>query len=923
MHINASNNFNIYPTPACPTQPLTFDFGNWGFAKYVFNYGDGHSDTTLSPNSVHSYTAANTYTASATAYNNCGKDTTFYKAVTINSSIYFPASSMSGYPNNVCPGETVNQNAPWGYPSYVWDMGDGTAPFTSQNSYVNYSYSTTGTYIAKCTVYNFCGADTVLHDTILVKNNPYFTCAACSSVYVNAASPSCPNSSVTFNTSSGFPWYKWKFGDGDSLVTSSYQASHTYTAVGTYNFSVKITNFCGIDTTIYNSVVIDNSVQVPNYLWLGVNPNITCPNQAVQFQTDNSYATYLWNFGDGFTANGTGNASHTYTSTGTFNVSVVVGNACGNTSTTQSTVSVDTSATFPSGMSMWYNPSPSSCPNSPVNLATYAGYASYKWDFGDGGAQVTTSTEQVSHTYSTTGNFQAAVTVTNACGKKVTVYTTAQINNSVAISWLDIYFPTNPACPGDAVIMNPQSGAGNGQNFGGMTLTWDYGDGSPIDTTYGTETSHTYSAGVYNVVLTATNPCGKTKTVSKLLTINNTSAPQLNSWNFGVMPNSYASSITVCPGDLLVFYFEGINPQNVWNFGDGSTGIATDVFVRSDGVTITTIKHAYTNAGTYNYTLTLKNNCNKTTSLSKSVNVSTGLLVSGGFVISPPSSLLGYTTCGLINFVAYGGKTFVWDFGDGNTLSTTSPTVNHSYSNAGSYTVKIIITNGCGNSSTYTQTLIVNGSGGTVLVPSVTSPTCHNGSNGSASVVVNGGQAPYTYSWTDAIGQVVSTNISANNLSSGSYNVNVIDNNGCAGLSTVNLSNPVAITLSLSATHSSCGGASGTATVNTITGGSSPYAYLWSNGQTTSVATGLSMGNYGVTITDANSCTSYGTSSVSENGATLSVTSTTSVTCNGGSNGAINISASGGTAPYAYTWSTGATTQNITGVPAGSYSVVV
>jgi len=921
IHINVSNNFNVYPVPACPTQPLTFDFGNWGFAKYIFQYGDGKKDTTANANTTHSYSVAGTYTASATAVNNCGKDTTFTKVVTINGSSPFPVQAMNVYPNNVCPGQNVNHSAPWGFPLYQWNMGDGSQPFTSQNSYVSYSYSATGTYIASVDVKNYCGHDTILHDTIKVVVSPYFTCPTCTSAYVNAASPSCPNSSVSFNASSGFPWYKWKFGDGDSLISSSYNATHTYTAIGTYNYSVKITNFCGVDTTLYGSTVIDNTVQVPNWLWLSINPNTVCPNQAVQFQTDNSYSSYHWNFGDGNIANGTGNASHTYTSSGTYNISVVVGNTCGNTATLQGSVSVDPSATFPSGMSMWDSPDPS-CPNSPVTISTMAGYSSYKWDFGDGSPTLTTSTEQVTHSYSNTGNYYASVLVTNSCNNTVTLYRNITINNSVTLSWLNIYVPNNPACPGDAVIMNPQTGAGNGNGNAGITFSWNYGDGSPLDTTIGTGTSHTYTAtGVYNVVLTASNACGKSATTSMLITINNTSSPQLNAWNFGIMPNNSPPS-AVCPGDVLVFYFEGIDPNNSWNFGDGNTGVATDVFVRNDGVTVTTIKHAYA-AGIYNYTLTLHNHCNNSTSLSKSITVSTGLLASGGFIISPPSSSLGYTTCGLVNFVAYGGKSFAWDFGDGNTLTTLSPTVNHSYSNAGSYTVKVIITNGCGNSATYTQTIILNGGGGTVLTPSVNSPTCNGGNNGNASVIVNGGQAPYTYTWTNSIGQPVSTNVSANNLSAGSYVVSVVDNNGCNGSSTVVLNNPAAITFSVSTTHSSCGGSNGTATISSIVGGTLPYQYAWSSGQTTSVATGLSMGSYAVTISDVNGCSSASNVSVSENGATVSVSSITNVTCNGGSNGAANISATGGTPPYTYAWSNGATTQNINSAIAGNYSVVV
>ncbi|MBI3502850.1 MAG: PKD domain-containing protein, partial [Bacteroidetes bacterium] len=916
--LTVSNNFNVYPTPACATQPLTFDFGTYGFSKYIFHYGDGIIDTVSNATIMHSYASPGTYTATATAVNNCGNDTTFARVVTISSSIPFPNSINLGVSSSlVCPTENVNFYGPWGYPSYQWNMGDGSPAFNSNNNSINYSYSATGTYTASVKCTNYCGQDSTVFATVIVNNSTSF-CNSCS-LYTNGGT-ACPNSSVYLSASSGYAWYHWKFGDGDSLSTSNYNPTHTYTAVGTYNYSVTITNFCGIDTTLFGTVTIDNTIPVPNWLWLNIYPNIVCPNQMVQFNTDNSYASYLWNFGDGVSANGTGNAAHTYTAGGTYNISVVVGNTCGNTATLQGTVTVDTAATFPGWMSM--GASDPACPNSPVNLSTLAGYASYQWDFGDGSQTITTSTEQVMHSYTATGSYYASVFVTNSCGKTVTLYKNITINNSQTISWLDIYLPNNPACPGDVVMMNPQIGAGNGLT--GITFSWDYGDGSPLDTTIGTGTSHTYTAaGVYNVVLTAQNTCGNSKVTGKLVTINNTSSPQLNPWNFGIMPNNNPTS-TVCPGDVLVFYFEGIDPNNLWNFGDGNTGVATDIFVRSDGVTVTTIKHAYANTGSYNYTLTLGNHCNKNTSLTKSLSVTSNLLVSGGFMISPPASVLGYTTCGLINFVAYGGKNFIWDFGDGTILTTLSPTMSHAYVNPGNYTVKVTITNGCGSSATYTQTLIVNGAGGTsVSTASVISPTCHGGSNGSATALVSGGQPPYNYTWYDNLNQIISTNVSAGNLSSGTYTIIVTDNNGCAGNTSVTLNNPAAITFSVSTTKASCGGTNGTASVSSIANGTSPYTYSWSTGQTTASASGFAMGTYAVTILDANGCSSTSAVSISENGAVLSLSSTTSVTCNGGANGAVNINATGGNPPYAFAWSNGATTQNINTLAAGSYSVVV
>ena len=109
----------------------------------------------------------------------------------------------------------------------------------------------------------------------------------------------------------------------------------------------------------------------------------------------------------------------------------------------------------------------------------------------------------------------------------------------------------------------------------------------------------------------------------------------------------------------------------------------------------------------------------------------------------------------------------------------------------------------------------------------------------------------------------------------------------------------------------------------TVTGGVPPYTYNWSNGSTTEDISGLTAGNYTVTITD-NAASSLTTIiSITEPAEIIIIDSIISVTCNGANNGSIYITPTGGTGPYNYAWSNGATTQNITGLSAGIYSVTV
>ena len=108
-----------------------------------------------------------------------------------------------------------------------------------------------------------------------------------------------------------------------------------------------------------------------------------------------------------------------------------------------------------------------------------------------------------------------------------------------------------------------------------------------------------------------------------------------------------------------------------------------------------------------------------------------------------------------------------------------------------------------------------------------------------------------------------------------------------------------------------------------FTGGTAPYSFVWSNGATTEDLNNLAPGDYNVTVTDNNGCEGTYSASISEPSAINASTNATNVACSGGDNGAVQLSVSGGTAPYTYSWSTGATTQNINNLTAGNYSVTI
>ena len=125
--------------------------------------------------------------------------------------------------------------------------------------------------------------------------------------------------------------------------------------------------------------------------------------------------------------------------------------------------------------------------------------------------------------------------------------------------------------------------------------------------------------------------------------------------------------------------------------------------------------------------------------------------------------------------------------------------------------------------------------------------------------------------------------------------------------------------INTSSTIDSCSAYKGTATVN-ILGGVAPYTFLWSNGQTTQTATGLSAGTYTVTIHDSNNLT--GTNTVTVNNSMMASVSSTSVSCFGGNDGQALVSVSGGIPPYTYLWSNGITTNIALNLTTGTYTVI-
>lgn len=277
-----------------------------------------------------------------------------------------------------------------------------------------------------------------------------------------------------------------------------------------------------------------------------------------------------------------------------------------------------------------------------------------------------------------------------------------------------------------------------------------------------------------------------------------------------------------------------------------------------------------------------------------------------------PSDLTCNSLCnGSITTTASGGTgalTYQWLPGGQTTANITNLC-------AGTYTLIVTDGNGC----TASQTTTINEPTTLSATFNPTSPSTCISSDGSISITPTGGTAPYSFTWTPGGSINPLTNLAA-----GTYSAIVSDANGCSQTVVTTLSNPAGPTVTVSSSSVTCFGlcnASATATASGI----SPFIYSWNSGSTptSSTTAGLCSGNVAIQVTDGNGCITSQTVSISQPTALSASGVVTNVKCNAACTGSIDLTPSGGTSPYSYSWSPAGSGQDPTGLCANNYSCVV
>jgi len=468
----------------------------------------------------------------------------------------------------------------------------------------------------------------------------------------------------TVNNSTGVPDVRvWDFGDGNTSYEQN--PSHTYQNPGTYTISLTVTAGSASSKAtkkvkVYGSKASSSlkSVEVlPDFTFSPVNPEVGMSVQFKDGSTGNP-TSWSWDFGDGGRSTNQ-NPQHQYQNSGTFNVTLTVSNG---TSSKSLTKTITVIPVLTPGFS--YSPAnPEAGELIQFQDSSSGNPSAWNWNFGDGS---TSNLQNPTHTYNNAGTYTVTLQVSNGDYTR-TVSKTITVLAPITVGFS--YSPANPVVGQDVQFSNASTGSIT-------SYSWNFGDGSSSTLK---DPVHKYSsAGNFSVTLTATNAKGS-KSKSQTITINQSLSP-----SFSYSPASPYAGQTV----QFTASSSGNPTSWSWDFGDGSTS------------SLQNPTHAYSSAGTYTVTLTASNNL-ETKTASKTINVKA--VIQADFTYSPANPTAGtqiqFTDKSTGNITSWS-----WQFGDGGTSSQKNPT--KTYSTAGSYNVKLTVSDGT-TSNSMTQTVTV------------------------------------------------------------------------------------------------------------------------------------------------------------------------------------------------------------------------
>jgi gliding motility-associated-like protein len=867
-----------------------------GTLPYVYNIGTGNQSTGQFGN-----LPSGSYTVTVTDGNSC--------TTTVSIQVLEPAQlSASATQDSVsCNGSydgdiIVSTNG--GTAPYTFDMGSGP-----QSSGV-FSGLGSGAYYITVTDINGC---TVSTSASIFGPNGLIVTATQDSVSCNGNADGGINAVALGGT---LP-YVYNIGTGN-------QASGQFGNLPSGSYTVTVTDGNGCTTTVSIQVLEPTQLSA-----VATQDSVGCNGLAdgsVNVTAMGGTLPYVYNIGMGNQTTG----QFTNLPSGSYTVTVTDGNGCTTTVTIQVLEPAQLSASATQD-SVGCN----GVADGSVNVTATGGTLPYVYNIGTGNQ----STGQFGNLPS--GSYTVTVTDGNGCTTTVTI----QVLEPTQLS---------ASATQDSVGCNGVADGSMNVTATGGTLPYVYNIGAGNQAT-GQFTN--LPSGSYTVTVTDGNGCTTTVTIQviepALLTA---SATQASVSCYGVADGSV--NVTATGGTLPYVYNIGTGNQATNQFNNlpsgsymvtvtDSNGCTTNVSIQlmepvlltgtiiqmpvscngfADGEVIVspsggTVPYSYNigfgvqnsnvfdnlPAGTYTVTVSDANAC--TTSISTIITEPSTLTTSSSNL---PVTCGGYAD-GELTVIASGGVApYGFNIGTGSQN-------NGQFYNlpAGNYNVTVTDANGC----TEIELVALN-EPTPIQLNLVSSPiTCNGLGNGSITVNVSGGTAPYTYNR----GTGSQSGNFFGNLTPGQYSITVTDANGCEGIGMVTVTQPSGLAVLANVSNITCNGFVDGEISVTAFGGTSPYLYnIGAGNVNTNLFENLPVGSYTITVTDANGCVRTVSAAISEPAILTATATGTGISCSNLSNGSIVVNALGGTAPYSYNLGLGQSFANpIQNLASGAYTVTI
>lgn len=682
--------------PACAGQPISFTVDTASsdiaaISSYHWDFGDGFSSPLMNP--MHTFVSNGPFTVVLTITDTTGYTNTVSHNVTLTP---LPVSFF-GYSSPNCANQPIQftdlSHTLNGYiTEWIWEYGDGTPndtityPVEPNTSHL---YSASGTYNVTLYITNSFGCNAMSTQSVIVTAKPYanfYFSGNCKDQIVSFTDASYPNGGGNV-----VDW-AWNFGDpasGLNNTSNLTDPTHIYSAPGTYNVTLVITNFNNCQDTIVKAV----TVNMPPVVDFGHGP--VCLNTPAEFFADsiainvNAVTDWLWDFADGVTTT-TRNTIHPFTSPGTYLVSLTITDTAGCTNTIVHPVIVN-----PLPVAHFEIPV-QNCAEQTVffkNLSTTtSGYVvRWNWNFGDGSDTTISfpANPNVLHTFATGANYNVIMTITasDSC--------TAFESQTLTISPAPVAdFDFDLTCFGTPVNFLDISQS----NGGGMITGWFWNFGDPLSGSDNTSTSQNpqhlfHTSGLHTITLMVSTTNGCTDTLIR--TLNITAAPMVDFTTGNHCENSPVSFMA----DASIMDIPAVDSW-LWNFGDGFTSALQNP------------DHLYTGTGTFQVSLTITDTAGCVNSVTHEVKVIPMPIVNFGFSPTTCFQTLTHFTSQAIAPFGYIVE-WHWDFGDGtgSVISFPSnPNVSHQYASYGTFSVTLTVTtnDSCSNSIVKTITVSPN-----------------------------------------------------------------------------------------------------------------------------------------------------------------------------------------------------------------------